>query len=125
MDGTYFSNPGSLSRRSLGGSALEEHESQKIPHVAALTFGGGDSIIEYLELPAKPMAEVYLPSSLLNKELESRDQISSNKLESFMNILNNDDLESFTTDQLKSMISTVGVDPEIIQIMEELINIYG
>lgn len=125
IDGTYFSNPGSLSRRSLGGSSLEESESQKIPHVATLTFGAEESIIKYVELPAKPMEDVYLPSSLLNAELDRRVPINSNKLESIIEILNNDDLESFTTDQLRSIVSTVGVDSDVIQIIEELLNIYG
>ena len=125
LNGTQFSNPGSLSRRSLGGSALEESESQKTPHVAVLTFGKEESIIEYVELPAKPMDEVYLPSSLLNAELGKRTPVNSSKLEAIIDVLNNDDLESFTPDQLRSIVSTVGVDSEIIQIIEELLNIYG
>ena len=57
-ENTAFSNPGSLSRRCLGGGL--EDESDRVPSVAVIDLEpGGSPAVEYLAVEHRPSEEVY------------------------------------------------------------------
>ena len=54
---TLFSNPGALARRALGGHLDDEAASK--PHIAEVDFSYAGSNVYYVEIPHRPMEEVY------------------------------------------------------------------
>ena len=117
-EGTYFSNPGALSRRTLHGLALEEPDSQVLPHIARLTFDGSSNIVEYVPVPCRPMSEAYLASSVVEKVTA----VESDALDSFIDTLEMDELSAVSPERLRTMINTTDASPEVRVLLDEVLN---
>ena len=107
-----ISNPGSLSRRSLGGHL--DDESDRPPGAAAITFDGLQSKIEQIEIPYKPKEEVY---RLDLKEYKEED---NKVIEEFVKKLGDTKLSAVTAETLMQQAQALTDEKEIQELLHSI-----
>ena len=112
--GMYFSNPGALSRRSLGGHL--DSEASYEPSVAIITVSDGGSVdIVYKVIPHRPAADVF------RQELHDSKIDDSDAIREFISQLASADLNVVTPESLSQKAQSMTENPNVKAIIEDIV----
>ena len=115
VGGSWFSNPGSLARRVLGGNT--DDEAERHPQIACIEFDPGryGPVVEYVDVPHKPMEEVYRLD--LHEVAISDDEA----LTAFVQSLGEAELSSVTAENLIQEAQAMTDDVRVKEMLETIL----
>jgi DNA repair exonuclease SbcCD nuclease subunit len=111
----WFINPGSLARRVLGSSPIDEDDQARIPAVSVVDINSQEITAVHEEVGARPASEVY--------RTEVHDEVARRRfeIESFVQNLSDASIRRFTLEDLVSELAKISSDIEACAIAEEIL----
>jgi len=116
IEDTWFVNPGSLSRRSLGKSQIDDPDQIRTPQVALIDITKDSVETTYFVVDCRPASEVY---RFEHYELQQE----NSKVSEFVKSLRSSVVSQITTEDIISLVNKSTDDVDIRRVAEELLRL--